>query len=278
MTSTMTSPDPKDTSSKDPSCVIHAQNLCFSYPSHVVLDGCSLSIVAGQLAMLVGDNGAGKSTLMKLILGELKPTSGTLKLLGQNPRHFTQWARIGYVPQATPDQMKGFPATVEEIVETGLLTKSKLLGSLKKQGSFRARRTQISAALERCGIAHLAKRPISALSGGQQQRAMLARALVRNPEVLLLDEPTASLDAEGTSALFNLVASLCAHDKVAALVVTHDLEHASESGATLLHLRDGAIEPCDHPLCHIPAANWDDNCTIHGSQIRTTTGKPDVVA
>ena len=169
---------------------IEAHNLSFSYGTLPVLENVSFAVPEGSYTALIGANGAGKSTLLKLLLGELTPTAGTLSLLGTPIRSFREWPRIGYVPQGTQAGYADFPASVSEVVSAGLY---------KKIGLFRfanaANRREIARALSLVGMDGFEKRPIGDLSGGQRQRILLARALVNNPSLLVLDEPMTGVDA-----------------------------------------------------------------------------------
>jgi zinc transport system ATP-binding protein len=156
--------------------------------------------------------------------------------MGTDARRFADWRRVGYLAQGDLEGLASFPATVAEVVRTGLFAEAGAFGRLGADA-----RSQVLAACARCGVAELADRPVSELSGGQRQRAMLARALVGAPDLLVLDEPTSALDASATEAFFSLVADLCRDDGLAALVVTHDLANAAGTGGRILHLTRSAI-------------------------------------
>ncbi len=218
------------------------EHVSFSYPNRQVLTDCTFSVVPGHTTILMGDNGAGKSTLIKLVLGELKPDSGTILLFGQNPCKFTDWGKLGYVPQFESQSVQGFPATALEIVRSGFITP-------QKQRFFshsKTKRDELNEksmhALSLCGVEDLSQRLISELSGGQRQRVMLARALVKNPDLLVLDEPTSSLDVHSSSQFFELVEHLCHEENLSSLVVTHDQAQLSCSHARIIKLTHGRCE------------------------------------
>ena len=180
---------------------IEIKNLYFSYGKENVLDGVSLCLKEGRLAILAGENGAGKSTLLRLLLGELPigeshkgdheegSSDGSIEILGQDIRQFKDWSSISYVPQNGMGGWKDFPASVEEIVRANLY---KQIGLFRFAG--KKERQQVRAALAQVGMEEYQNRLIGRLSGGQQQRVLLARALVNEPKLLILDEPTSALD------------------------------------------------------------------------------------
>lgn len=180
---------------------IEIKNLHFSYGKENVLDGVSLCLKEGRLAILAGENGAGKSTLLRLLLGELPigeshkgdqeegSSDGSIEILGQDIRQFKDWSSISYVPQNGMGGWKDFPASVEEIVRANLY---KQIGLFRFAG--KKERQQVRAALAQVGMEEYQNRLIGRLSGGQQQRVLLARALVNEPKLLILDEPTSALD------------------------------------------------------------------------------------
>jgi len=170
------------------STVIGVRNLSYAYDGKTVIEDLSFDVQARDFVGLIGSNGAGKTTLLKTLVGLLKPTSGELTLFGKPIREFDEWHRIGYVPQKNALNPL-FPATVREVVLSGLYGKRKLYRRVTAQD-----RQRCDDALYAMQIADLAERRIGQLSGGQQQRAFLARALVGNPELLVLDEPTNGLD------------------------------------------------------------------------------------
>lgn len=182
----------------------------FSYSGLAVLEAASFHIHEGEFAALVGPNGAGKTTVLKLLLGLARPSSGTVSIFGTPPEEAR--ALVGYVPQvATFDP--AFPITVGEVVRMG-----RLRGSRRRYDPDDAPATR--RALEAAEVADLADRHYSALSGGQRRRVLVARALAAEPRLLLLDEPTANMDAESEARLFATLGELKGRTTI--LIVTHD--------------------------------------------------------
>lgn len=194
------------------SSVIEIKNVSFSYLSGPsVLEDVSLSVQRGELLAILGPNGGGKSTLLKLLLGILTPTSGKVQILGTAPAQATR--RVGYVPQFV-NFNRNFPISVREVVEMGRIGATTGNDPKKDQ-------ELISYFMKEFGIDHLAERRLSELSGGQIQRTLLARALVSEPELLLLDEPTASVDPGGEVSLFDWLKEK--GPEITAVVVSHDV-------------------------------------------------------
>ncbi|NLW12466.1 MAG: ABC transporter ATP-binding protein [Clostridiaceae bacterium] len=220
--------------STDP--VIEVDHVSFAYNQNLVLDDVSLTVMPGEFVSLLGANGSGKSTLLKILLGELAPLSGTVKLLGRNPHHMKNWSRIGYVAQNRAATYSGFPATVEEVVLAHLYES---IGLLRLPG--RKTRDKAYNALELVGMQDFVKRPIGELSGGQQQRVLLARAMVASPELVLLDEPTTGVDAANAEAHFELLARLNKETGLTILVVTHDMAKSAEHVRRSFCLEDGTM-------------------------------------
>ncbi|MCU1428100.1 MAG: ATPase component of Mn/Zn ABC-type transporter [Actinomycetia bacterium] len=197
--------------------VVAAQHVSFAYGIDPVLTDVSFEIGGGEFVALVGPNGSGKSTLLRILLGVLRPQRGGVALFGQNPRVLRDRFRVGYVPQrvAVPSDL---PATVEEVVRSGRLA---------RRGWWRPAtatdRGAVDHALESVAMAHMRKQPLRECSGGQQQRVLIAKALVGDPELLVLDEPIAGVDVE-SQQLFrdSLVHLVEAHDATV-LLVSHEL-------------------------------------------------------
>ena len=165
-----------------------------AYDGRPVLRDVSLRVEAGEVVAILGANGSGKSTLVRALLGLVPLTAGRVTLFGTPLAKFRQWRRIGYVPQRV-GAGSGVPATVGEVVASGRLAGR---GVLRPAGA--ADRAAVTAALEAVGLADRVHDPVSTLSGGQQQRTLIARALAGRPELLVLDEPTAGVDAASQDA------------------------------------------------------------------------------
>lgn len=194
--------------------VIDIRDLCFSYSGKEVLHDINLRINNRDFVAVIGPNGGGKTTLLKLVLGLLKPTRGEILLKGKPLR--SNETTIGYVPQQI-DHNLSFPATALDIV---------LMGKHNPRRRFFMRnskkdRQDAFDALAQMGIENFAERKITDLSGGQRQRILIARALVTKPELLVLDEPTASIDTKGQTDFYALLQEL--NKSLTIFMVSHDL-------------------------------------------------------
>ncbi|MFA7348022.1 MAG: ABC transporter ATP-binding protein [Desulfurivibrionaceae bacterium] len=196
---------------------IRIRDLDFSYNGTPILQGVTLEIMARDSLCIVGPNGGGKTTLLKLILGLLKPNRGEIEVLGLPPEKSR--LRIGYVPQYARYDPQ-FPVTVLDVVLMGRLDRI-FCGPYAKRDKEAA-----LAALAEMGLADLAGRLFAEISGGQRQRVLIARALAAEGELLILDEPTANIDAASEEHLFELLAKL--NERLTVMLVTHDVGFASK--------------------------------------------------
>ena len=213
---------------------VDIHDLSFSYDQVPVLEHVSLQIAHGEFVGLVGPNGGGKSTLIRIILGLLQASSGTLRVLGKHPRKARR--NIGYVPQY-PAFERDFPITVEQLV---------LMGRLNGiWGSYHAHDREIALqAMHETEVSALKGRNIGTLSGGQLQRVLVARALACEPRMLLLDEPTSNIDQRVESEIFDLLKQL--NERMTVIVVSHDIAFISAyvkrvaclSGSLVCHTTD----------------------------------------
>jgi zinc transport system ATP-binding protein len=200
-----------------PISVLVADDVSFAYGSDTVLDRVDLELAPGEFVALVGPNGAGKSTLLRIVLGLLSPNRGAVRLFGEPPRTLRNRWRLGYVPQR-PHIAPDLPATVEEVVATGRLA---------RQGWWRrpraADRAAVAHALKSVALSELRHRRLTELSGGQQQRVLIAKALASEPELLVLDEPVAGVDAESQRLFRDSLVHLVREHGAAVLLVSHEL-------------------------------------------------------
>lgn len=203
--------------------IVQVQDLYYRYEKENVLENINLNIEKGSFLAIVGPNGSGKSTLLKLMLGLMKPQQGSIKLFGQESHKFREQHKIGFVSQKANSFNTGFPATVFEVVASGLTKKLGLFTFLKKNDHVKIRQ-----AIESVGMADYIDRNIGELSGGQQQRVFIARALVSNPELLILDEPTVGVDAKNVNSFYEMLETLNKKDGITLLLVTHDIGTISD--------------------------------------------------
>ncbi len=209
--------------------VVSARSLRFTYETRDVLRNISFSLEAGDYVGLVGPNGSGKSTLIRLILGLETPVDGSVSLFGQAPSRFRDWRKIGYLPQKNAALSRFFPATVQEVVALGLVPKR--AGIPVGDG-----RDALGKALDLMDITDIRDKLIGELSGGQQQRVLLARALIKEPELLILDEPTIAVDPEIRERFLNVLMELNRKRQVTVLLVTHDTASIGKYAKKLLYL------------------------------------------
>jgi zinc transport system ATP-binding protein len=207
---------------------IETSGLSFAYEGQeYVLRDVDLNIAQGEMIGIVGPNGGGKTTLLKLLLGLLSPTRGEIRVLGLSPTQARP--QVGYVPQHVHFDPK-FPVTTWDVVLMGRLGRAPAVGPYR-----RADRHAAEAALDQVGLGPLRRRAFAELSGGQRQRAMIARALVTHPKLLLLDEPTANLDVSMEQEFHDLLARLVGRMTVA--IVSHDVGFVSSRIRTVVCVR-----------------------------------------
>ncbi|MBQ7916282.1 MAG: metal ABC transporter ATP-binding protein [Firmicutes bacterium] len=202
------------------------RNVSMSYEGRTVVDNLSLELPRGAYLCIIGENGTGKSTLVKGVLGLKQPSSGQI-LFGEGLLQ----RQIGYLPQQST-RHREFPASVREVVMSGFLNQHGYSPFYKKEEKVRAKEV-----LSMLGIGELEHRSIQALSGGQQQRVLLARALCAASSMLLLDEPTAGLDAEASQEMYELLERLHQEQKMTILMVTHHLAEVKKYATHILRLR-----------------------------------------
>lgn len=195
---------------------VKVDNLSFAYQDSPVLQNATFHIASGEFVGVIGPNGGGKTTLLKLLMGFLKPTSGTIELFDQPPAYARQ--HLAYVPQSMQFDRQ-FPISVFDVVLLGRLSQLPWYGRYHKKDKNAA-----LEALEKVDMLRFKDHPFGTLSGGQAQRVLIARALVSHPDLLLLDEPTASVDIQAEAEIYTLLSGLAGTMTI--LMVTHDLKAA----------------------------------------------------
>lgn len=199
------------------STALACRNLEFGYGGTPLLQNVNISIPEGDFVCVVGPNGSGKTTLLKLALGLLKPTAGSIEVFGRAPNYSR--GRIGYVPQH-PRLDPLFPVSAMDVVLMGRLGKTPSLGAWRSTDRQQARQT-----LDEVGLSNHENHHFASLSGGQKQRVLIARALAGDPDLLLLDEPTAGLDAHIEEGFYRLLQEL--NQRLTIVLVSHDLGFVS---------------------------------------------------
>lgn len=218
--------------------IIDVNNLSYSYGSGQLIKSLSFKIERGDFAGLIGGNGSGKTTLLNLLLGRLPALSGSIKLFGTDLSRFRSWSKLGYVPQKASNINPDFPIHVEELVALPLSSVPFALRNSRK-----SIQEKVEKALLTVGMNEFRKRQIGKLSGGQQQRVFIAKALVTEPELLLLDEPTVGIDHEAESEIYGLLHELNLKRQMTILWVSHDIAAVSAMTNRLLCIGpDGFFE------------------------------------
>ncbi|MFF5907250.1 metal ABC transporter ATP-binding protein [Staphylococcus cohnii] len=214
--------------------VFELKNIDYYFENKKVLENINIKINKGQFLAIVGPNGAGKSTLLKIILGLLPLQKGEIYVDGKAYNGKQSLYKISYVSQKAQAFKAGFPASVKEVVMSGLTKRKKLFQWFNKNDEHK-----VVAVLNSLNIGHLINKNIAELSGGQQQRVLIARALISNPSVLILDEPTNGIDAKHVSEFYETLETL-KNEGVTIILVTHDIgvvaDTASEVACLNKHL------------------------------------------
>ena len=246
------------------SVVIELRDATIGYEGRSVIDGLDLRIRAGEVVGVLGPNGSGKSTLVGGILGLAKVQAGTIELFGVDRARFHEWGRIGFVPQRGT-VTGGIPSTVREVVASGRLT------SVKPFRRMRATdHEMIDRSIAAVGLADRSGKALSTLSGGQQRRALIARALASDPDLLVLDEPTAGVDSENQQVLADILARL-AEVGTTIVLITHELGPAADVVTRTLVLGGGKVV-FDGPASLAPSEHDDEWHHHHGPPSRPVGG------
>ena len=232
--------------------IVELDSISFAYGANPVLKSISLDINRGDYLGIIGPNGSGKTTLLKIILGLLRPSTGSVKIFGQNLKDFRDWSKIGYVPQRIANFDVNFPATVQEVV---------LMGRYARRGLFhrttKRDREVAKEVLEKVDMWDFKDRLIGDLSGGQQQKVFIARALATEPEIIFLDEPTTSIDSKSQAEFYGLLKRLNQEMSLTLVLISHDIQAVTREvsyvacidGSLLCHSSPGEFLK-DHKLTH----------------------------
>ena len=237
---------------------VEVKNLYFKYDKELVLENINFSLKDKEFMAIIGPNGGGKTTLLKLLLGFLKPTKGEIKIYGKNPKENS--LLIGYVPQHTNFALD-LPITVFDIVLQGRLKKGKFFYS-------KADKEKAKEVLNTLNIYNLKDKKIKNLSGGQRQKVLIARALVTEPKLLVMDEPTSAIDPKGQKEILDLIESF----EVTRIVVSHDIKILLRKVDKIAYIHKKAIIhegpklkiPVDKHFCEVELIDFlkDENCGI----------------
>jgi len=214
-----------------PMNVISVSNVSVRYQSAEVVSDVSFDVAVGDYLGVVGPNGSGKTTLIRALFGLIPCTKGTISLFGQRLNEFHEWHQIGYLPQKMVSFNPYFPATVREIVAMGLLGRKRFPKHMDRNDG-----AAIAKVLELLDIGKIKEARIGELSGGQLQRALLARAMVAEPQILVLDEPTTALDPEAREKFLAVLQELNRTSGVTVVLVTHDIMGIGRYASKLLYL------------------------------------------
>ena len=220
---------------------VSINNLNFSYSQIPVLKNCNLNVDVGEFTVILGGNGSGKSTLIKLMLGELKNNSGEIKILGKNIEDYVSFKDIGYVPQINIVNKIAFPITCLELVSLNLYEEFGLIKIPKKNHYQKAKDI-----LKKMGMESYINTPVNELSGGLAQRAMISKAMINDPKILILDEPTAGVDKYSKDHFFETIDFLSKKFNVTIIMVTHELKEMESLNIkmTKYEMIEGNLKKC----------------------------------
>jgi len=247
--------------------LLQVENLNFSYDREPILQEVNLEVNEHEFVAVIGPNGGGKSTLLKLIMGQLQPAGGRISVLGKSPRDARH--AIGYVPQNTNVNLD-FPIRVLDVVMMGNPKQHREAASWWER-LFPVRYNDVErrcaySTLEKVGMAEFLERRIGDLSGGQRQRVMIARALCAHPRLLVLDEPTSSIDIHGQKQIYSLLKELS--QDLTVLVVSHDLSVITEYADKVIYVnRNSYTHDLRNAPIHLKQPEGDHFCEVELMQM-----------
>ncbi len=221
--------------------IFDVKNLNFRVGDQEILKDISFQIFNGEYVAIIGPNGGGKTTLVRMLLGLSKPTSAEIRIYGKKLSRFKEWSKIGYVPQRASHVDANFPATVEDIVEMGRVSKRALFSPLSKKD-----KAIVHDAMLTMDVVDLKDKMIGTLSGGQRQRVMIARALASKPEILILDEPNTGVDMASQKRFYTLLSKLNKEENITIVFITHDVGVIADDIGRLFTINQKATI-CNNP-------------------------------
>lgn len=213
------------------------KNVSFEYEDKLILENLNFNVKQGNYIGIVGPNGCGKTTLLKLIIKEISPIRGNIKILDKNIDEFNHWEEIRYVNQKSNTFTSSFPAIVTEVVSMDLAPKIGLFKKIKKKHL-----EEVNKVLKLVGIYECKDKLIESLSGGQQQKVFICRALMRNPKILILDDPTVGIDINGQKEFYDILKKL----NITIIIVSHDLFIVREEVKKIAVIKDKGIKLIDN--------------------------------
>ncbi len=221
--------------------IFDIKNLSFIVHGQTILQHITFQIFHGEYIAIIGPNGGGKTTLIRMLLGLEKPTSGEIRIFGKRFKDFKEWHKIGYVPQRASHVDANFPATVEDIVKMGRITKRGLFAIMSQED-----KAMVYDAMVKMDILDLKDKMVGRLSGGQRQQVMIARALASSPEILILDEPNTGVDVKSQQRFYKLLAKLKKEEGITILFITHDIGVIADDIGRLFTINQKATI-CNNP-------------------------------
>ncbi len=235
--------------------IFDVKNLNFSVRGQKILSHISLEIFNGEYVAIIGPNGGGKTTLIRMLLGLDTPTDGKIKLYGKKIKNFKEWHKIGYVPQRASLVDENFPATVEDIVNMGRVSKRSFFKGMSEED-----KNAVKDAMLKMDVLDLKDKMVGTLSGGQRQRVMIARALASHPEILILDEPNTGVDMVSQKNFYALLAKLNKEENITIVFITHDIGVIADDIGRLFTINQRAT------ICNNPkeALSCDDMTALYG--------------
>jgi zinc transport system ATP-binding protein len=198
--------------------LLEVNNISFKYNNLYVLEDVSFKVKEGDYLGVIGPNGAGKTTLVKIILGLLTPERGEVKIFGENIKSFKNRSLIGYVSQRISQDLASFPATVQEVILSAVAERG-LFGKIKRKNL-----ELVDNIMEMANLKHLKHKLLGDLSGGERQKVFIARALVNEPKILVLDEPSVGVDVAGQELFYSFIKKLNKEKKLTIILVSHDID------------------------------------------------------
>lgn len=235
--------------------IFDVKNLNFSISGQHILSNISFEIFDSEYIAIIGPNGGGKTTLIRMLLGLESPTNGEVRLFGKKLKDFKEWHKIGFVPQRASHVDANFPATVQDIVNMGRISKRTLFSSMGKNDKEIVKDSMI-----KMGVLDLKDKIVGTLSGGQRQRVMIARALASKPEILILDEPNTGVDMVSQKNFYSLLSKLNKEENITIVFITHDIGVIADDIGRLFTINQKAI------ICNDPkkAMSCEDMSELYG--------------